>query len=1748
MMTYPRCLLFCISPVTLRPALARVRWAAACGLLAFLWTLPISAQTGGGVDHFTWDSLPASPRVGAAFPVRLTARDTAERVVSNYSGNVRLSAAAGVTTTNLFADGFEDGDYAGWDLNATTGNWSVATNTAGSGQNSLTLVGGRRGHRDGLWHALPNLQPDVVRFQVRTLRTDAIGGFVTMGTGTNLDDIAVYFNMTLDGMGVVEDVHGGHRVPYQAGRWYQIELRFSWADRTIDFSVDGVLQRRGIPFRRPSVASLTRIDLYNYDHTQSWWDGIEFVQDNLPVRVPVSPGLAGPWVNGRWDGNMTLSAAAHGVALQAADEAGHGGASALFDVVADNQLLVWQTRLPEPAALGAPITNTVRVLNPGPLSASGVYLTNRLPAGVTANSVQISSGACTTAAGQIVCGPLTVPAGTQLTMSAAMSPTNYARLTNRVAVLQPTGTPGSNRVYTSEAVFAATPPVLTVRDVWVAEGDSGRTDAIFDLTLSASQPLPVTVQFVTSNLTATVFSDYTPADGVVVIPPGATHQSVIVPVVGETVREADEAFVLYLRQAENAILNATPAYGFIVDDDLGSPAPVPFFEDWEGGLRRFWVRSGAGNFGATLVRSNEPFAGAFHLVMDNPLNDGLLVRSEMTLALDLAGAVNPVLRFRARGSYDDPPEGPPPVPFVGTADFDGVAVSSDGVHWYEALGLRSLTTQYAEFSVPLDEVVRRYGLTYSAKFQIRFTRVCAYAFPTSGMALDDISVTTDPMPLLAGPVQLLSEACAPANGVIDPGETVTATFWLTNSGSQSYGPLTATLLSDDRVTAVGPTQTQVFAGLGPGAAGGRPFTFIASGLCGQAATAWLELKDAGVLVGRVPFEIILGRSYTNYYSFPEVGPLVIPSVGVADSYPSTYEVAGTVGQVGRVVVTLHDLHHSAPDHLDILLRGPGGQIVTLMSDAGGSFPVDGVTLTFDSAATNLLPEDGQIVSGTYAAANYGGADTYPPPLPGPPNTTSLEEFLGTTANGDWELYIVDDTEGEEGVLGGWTLQVDGRVVSCCDGAPPADLSLAMAAPLTASLDGLQRVVSTVRNLGPAPAEAVVFSNALPRGAVFVAASSSAGACTWDGAFIRCPLGTLATNATAQINVDLRPGVTGPITNVAVVVTSTRDSDLTNNVASAVSSVLAPQLATVAVSGTESSNGTTFTRFDLTVSPMTRTAMVYFATAGLGAVAGADFAPTNGVLVFRPGETNKSISVRILDDLMDEPSEDFYLTLYNPLNITLGGSRVTGFVIDNDPPPVVSVQNVSVFEGNAGLTAAEFRVHLSAPSAQLILVNYATADGTAAAGLDYKPASDVITLVPGETNRVIPVWVRGDRLNETDESFAFNLSAPVNSTLGNAQAIGTIFNDDLLPSFAIEATRLLAESCRPTNGVVDPGERVSVRFTVRNVSTGPARGTNVTAALLETGGVLAPTPARLLGALAPGASQTADFSFTAAASCGESLNVTFALRDSTTDLDPVVVSIPVGRLVTSFAETFDDVTAPAVPGPWTVDHSGAGEAWKTAASGAAGLNAITAQNPSERSTNDLVSPPLLIHSEQAWLSFLHNFNTESNWDGGTLAISIDDGPFVDIEEAGGTFELGEYTGLVEDLWLGWTGDSGGFVPVRIALPSDLAGHPFRLRWQFTSDDNTGGVGWTIDSIVLNDGYDCCDNSPPLLTSMLRTGEQITLQWTSLPGRQYQVQFKAALNDPSWSNLGGVLTADSSLMIATDQAPASVGRYYRIVLLP
>ncbi|MGM9426711.1 beta strand repeat-containing protein [Hydrogenophaga sp. MI9] len=225
----------------------------------------------------------------------------------------------------------------------------------------------------------------------------------------------------------------------------------------------------------------------------------------------------------------------------------------------------------------------------------------------------------------------------------------------------------------------------------------------------------------------------------------------------------------------------------------------------------------------------------------------------------------------------------------------------------------------------------------------------------------------------------------------------------------------------------------------------------------------------------------------------------------------------------------------------------------------------------------------------------------------------------------------------------------------------------------------------------------------------------------------------------------------------------------------------PNLAINDVTATEGNAGTTNFTFTVSLSAPAGPGGVTFdiATANGTATAGVDYVAQSLTGQTIPaGSSTYSFTALVNGDTLNEPSETFFVNVTNVTNAVVVDGQGVGTVVNDDPLPSLSINDVSLVEGNSGSTNATFTVSLSTVSGQTVTVNYATADGTATAPGDYTSTSGTLTFTPGQTVRTITVPVIGETLPEANETFFVNLSGATNATLADNQGAGTITNDDV----------------------------------------------------------------------------------------------------------------------------------------------------------------------------------------------------------------------------------------------------------------------------------------------------------------------------------------------------------------------------------
>jgi hypothetical protein len=227
-------------------------------------------------------------------------------------------------------------------------------------------------------------------------------------------------------------------------------------------------------------------------------------------------------------------------------------------------------------------------------------------------------------------------------------------------------------------------------------------------------------------------------------------------------------------------------------------------------------------------------------------------------------------------------------------------------------------------------------------------------------------------------------------------------------------------------------------------------------------------------------------------------------------------------------------------------------------------------------------------------------------------------------------------------------------------------------------------------------------------------------------------------------------------------------------------------------------------------------------------------PVTGTITFQAESTDPVlVTVPIVGDKRHEKNQRVFLRLLNAIEAVTGADG-EGVIEDDDPVPSISIADVTVGEATSGMVKAVVTVTLSNDSSDPVTVNFATADGSAIAGVDYEAVSGTLTFQPGETSQVITLAINPDTYAEGIESFTVALSNPSNATLAKDHATVTI-----TPPFAW-VTSTAAEF---NNGLLGAGATVtetvngeiSLAPTVDAEFSGAALPAGWTSTILTTGG-------------------------------------------------------------------------------------------------------------------------------------------------------------------------------------------------------------------------------------------------------------------------------------------------------------------------
>jgi uncharacterized repeat protein (TIGR01451 family) len=772
---------------------------------------------------------------------------------------------------------------------------------------------------------------------------------------------------------------------------------------------------------------------------------------------------------------------------------------------------------PDPALIGSNLVYTISVTNNGPGIAHGVAVTQNLPSSVLFVSASVSQGGVSESGGVVTCTLGNLGVGATATATVTVVPLISGQIFSSatVASSDPELNPLNNAVTVSTLV---TPPVADMAVGLVSSPNPTVVGAPFTYTLSVTNNGPAFASgvVVTSTLpTSLQINSFDHSQGSLVF-------------VGNTA--IFNVGLLGKSATATATINVTPqAFGiFSATAVVSAIQPDPFLAN--NTATAITTVAQAADLSITLgARPNPVVIGSNLTYLITVTNKGPSTATNVIVNQTLPVGVSVISNFTSQG----------------TLTLNGSTLTGN---------LGTIVAGGNATIVVLVTTTRQGSLTSTATV----TASQADLNPADNSATVTAIVSAPFLNIVPAGVSLTFESFSPPDGAIDAGETNTIQFRLQNAGNVANTNLIVTLLTNGGIIPLtGPQVYGILKPIGiPGAVPvSRPFMFYNNGVNGGTLTATLAIQDAGGYTTNAVFTFAL----PNLAGFANTNTIIIPDHGIATNYPSVIAVSGMAGQIARVTATLNGFSHTFPQDVSALLVGPTGVKTLLIShatDQGFSPPAPAFTLTFDDLAPAPLPASGQLSSGSWQVSDYPPAVIFSNPAPAGPYATALSAFNGVNPNGNWSLYVLDDSPGDAGTIAnGWSLSL----TSVSPVNQIADLGLAMSAlPNPVFVGDYLTNNFVISNAGPSTASGVLFSNALPQTADVVVITNSQGNVITNGGLLLANLFSLPAGATASVSVVLKPNSPGLLTNSASVSAFETDLHTGDNSATTVNTVILPQ--------------------------------------------------------------------------------------------------------------------------------------------------------------------------------------------------------------------------------------------------------------------------------------------------------------------------------------------------------------------------------------------------------------------------------------------------------------------------------------------------------------------------------------------------------------------------------------------------------------
>lgn len=969
--------------------------------------------------------------------------------------------------------------------------------------------------------------------------------------------------------------------------------------------------------------------------------------------------------------------------------------------------------------------------------------TGSFPAGITISSAGIISG--TTAA-----APGSYPVTLRVTDSST-GPGSYFEL----------------ETFTLEV---ASLPSVSIAVAPASVSEDGATNLTYTVTRSVASASPLTVNLTTSG-TATSSTDYIGGAATVTIAANATTATLVInPTIDANV-EADETVILTVATGTGYTVGApASATGTILNDDVPSVsiavAPANVSED------------GATNLVYT-VTLNQPSltATSVNFAVSGTATSGTDFAAVSSSLVIAAGATSGTITVN------------PTTDVTIEADETVVLTLSAGAGYTVGAPATATGTILNDDSPSVSIAVSPASVSEDGTTNLIYTLTLSQAsasatsvnLTTTGTATSggDYAALTSPVIIAAGATTATVTVNPTVDTTVEPDETVTLTV-AAGSGYTVSAPssATGTILNDDVLTA---------------SIAVSPASVSEDGAINLIYTVTLDQAFQSA----TSVNFTMGGTATSGADFAAVSSPLVIAAGATSATITVNPTADAIVESDETVV----LTLSAG--AGYAVGAPAAAIGTLLNDdtpsvsiavSAASVSEDGAidlvyTLTLSQASASATSVN-LTASGTATSGADYATPTSPVVIPAGATTATvtIDPSVDTTVELDETVTLTVATG--TGYTVGAPASATGTILN--DDVPTASIAVS---PASVSENGATNLTYTV-TLDQASQSATSVN--------FAVSGTAASGTDFDA--VTSPLVIAAGATSATVTVNPTADATVEPDETVVVTLSPGTGYIVGAPAAATGTILNDDLPTLTISDVavnEGDVGTTTASFTVSLPTPAGPGGVTFdiATTNGTATAGMDYvAQSLAAQIIPAGASTYTFDVLINGDLLNEPLETFVVNVTNVAGAVVGDAQGVGTIQDDDGVPTLSINDVSLIEGNSGSSNAVFTVSLDTASGQTVTVNYVTANGTATNGSDYMGTSGTLTFAPGVLTQSVTVAVLGDVAVEADETFAVNLSGAVNAAIGDGAGQGTIQNDDAAP---------VLTSIAPASGPASGGTTVTL---------------------------------------------------------------------------------------------------------------------------------------------------------------------------------------------------------------------------------------------------------------------------------------------------------------------------------------------------